>query len=188
MSLLGDAFEPYLCFVNSHDGTGAVRVLMTPIRVVCQNTLNIAMRGAQRSWSTPHIGDISARLAAAQNTLELANRYIVRLEKEADILAQTPVSAARFDEILESLFPVDADATPRSKATTLTQREGVKRAYAADDLQRFRDTGWGVVNAVSDFVGHTTPRRQTATFKSNRWAKLAAGDNLIDQAYELVLE
>ena len=187
MSLLGDAFEPYLCFVNSHDGTGAVRVLMTPIRVVCQNTLNIAMRGAQRSWSTPHVGDISARLAAAQNTLELANRYIVRLEKEADILAQTPVSAARFDEILESLFPVDADATPRSKATTLAQREGVHRAYAAEDLQRFSGTGWGVVNAVSDFVGHTTPRRQTTTFKSNRWAKLAAGDNLIDQAYELVL-
>jgi phage/plasmid-like protein (TIGR03299 family) len=188
MSLLGDAFDPYLCFVNSHDGTGAVRVLMTPIRIVCQNTLNIALRGAQRSWSTPHIGDISARLAAAQNTLELANRYIVRLEKEADILAQTPVSAARFDEILESLFPVDADATPRSKATTLAQREGVQRAYGADDLQKFSGTGWGVVNAVSDFVGHTTPRRQTNTFKANRWAKLAAGDTLIDQAYELVLQ
>jgi len=188
MSLLGDAFEPYLCFVNSHDGTGAVRVLMTPIRIVCQNTLNIALRGAQRSWSTPHVGDISARLAAAQNTLELADRYIIRLEKEADILAQTPVSAARFDEILESLFPVDAQATPRSKATTLAQREGVQRAYGADDLQRFSGTGWGVVNAVSDFVGHTTPRRQTNTFKANRWAKLAAGDTLIDQAYELVLQ
>jgi phage/plasmid-like protein (TIGR03299 family) len=188
LSLLGDAFDPYLCFVNSHDGTGAVRVLMTPIRIVCQNTLNIALRGAQRSWSTPHVGDISARLAAAQNTLELADRYIIRLEKEADILAQTPVSAARFDEILESLFPVDAQATPRSKATTLAQREGVQRAYGADDLQRFSGTGWGVVNAVSDFVGHTTPRRQTNTFKANRWAKLAAGDTLIDQAYELVLQ
>jgi phage/plasmid-like protein (TIGR03299 family) len=188
LSLLGDAFEPYLCFVNSHDGTGAVRVLMTPIRVVCQNTLNIALRGAQRSWSTPHIGDISARLAAAQNTLELADRYIIRLEKEADILAQQPVSAARFDEILESLFPIDPQATPRSRAAIFAQREGVQRAYRAEDLQRFSGTGWGVVNAVSDFVGHTTPRRQTTTYKANRWAKLAAGDTLIDQAYELVLQ
>jgi hypothetical protein len=111
----------------------------------------------------------------------------VRIEKEADVLAQQPISVARFDEILESLFPVDADATPRSKAVTLAQREGVQRAYAADDLERFRGTGWGVINAVSDFVGHVSPRRQTTTYKANRWAKLAAGDTLIDQAYELIL-
>lgn len=188
MTLLGDAFEPYLCFINSHDGTGAVRVLMTPIRVVCQNTLNIALRGARRSWSTPHVGDIAQRLAAAQSTLELADRYIIRLEEEADFLAQKAISADRFDEILESLFPVETGSTPRAKAAVLAQREGVERAYAADDLERFRGTAWGVLNAVSDYVGHTTPRRQTATYKSNRWAKLAAGDSTFDDAYELVLQ
>lgn len=45
----GDAIEPYLVFSNTHDGSGAIRVAMTPIRVVCQNTLNLALRGAQRS-------------------------------------------------------------------------------------------------------------------------------------------
>jgi phage/plasmid-like protein (TIGR03299 family) len=186
MSLLGDAFEPYLCFINSHDGTGAVRVLMTPIRVVCQNTLNIALRGARRSWSTPHVGDIAQRLAVAQSTLELADRYIVRLEEEADHLAQQPVSADRFEEILESLLPLESGSSPRAKASVLAQREGIVRAYGADDLERFRGTAWGVLNAVSDYVGHTTPRRQSATYKSNRWAKLAAGDSLFDDAYELL--
>jgi len=188
MSLLGDAFEPYLCFINSHDGTGAVRVLMTPIRVVCQNTLNIALRGARRSWSTPHVGDISARLNTAQSTLELADRYIVRLEEEADFLAQKPVSPDRFDEILESLLPIETGSTPRAKASVLAQRQGIITAYGEDDLQRFRGTAWGVLNAVSDYVGHTTPRRQTASYKSNRWAKLAAGEALFDDAYELLLQ
>lgn len=50
----GDAIEPYLVFSNTHDGSGAIRVAMTPIRVVCQNTLNLALRGAQRSWSARH--------------------------------------------------------------------------------------------------------------------------------------
>ena len=40
-SILGDDVIPYLCFNNSHDGQGAIRVFMTPIRVVCNNTLNI---------------------------------------------------------------------------------------------------------------------------------------------------
>ena len=47
--LLGDAVEPYLCFTNSHDGSSAIRVCMTPVRVVCQNTLNIALSGAKRT-------------------------------------------------------------------------------------------------------------------------------------------
>lgn len=41
--IVGDKTEPYLCFSNTHDGSGAIRVCMTPIRVVCNNTLNIAL-------------------------------------------------------------------------------------------------------------------------------------------------
>ena len=52
----GDAIEPYLVFCNSHDGSGAIRVAMTPVRVVCQNTLNLALKGASRVWSARHTG------------------------------------------------------------------------------------------------------------------------------------
>lgn len=45
----GDEITPYLVFMNSHDGTGAIKVAMTPIRVVCQNTLNMALANAKRS-------------------------------------------------------------------------------------------------------------------------------------------
>lgn len=44
----GDEIAPYLVFSNSHDGSGAVRVAITPIRVVCQNTLNLALNAAKR--------------------------------------------------------------------------------------------------------------------------------------------
>ena len=37
----GDEIEPYLVFMNAHDGTGAIKAAMTPIRVVCQNTFEI---------------------------------------------------------------------------------------------------------------------------------------------------
>ena len=57
--IAGDEITPYLVFMNSHDGSGAIKAAMTPIRVICQNTLNLALARAKRSWSTNHIGDIS---------------------------------------------------------------------------------------------------------------------------------
>lgn len=67
--ILGEDFEPYICFTNTHDGSGAVRACMTPIRVVCNNTLNAALKQASRSWSTPHKGNVAARLEEARQTL-----------------------------------------------------------------------------------------------------------------------
>ena len=49
-----EQISPYLVFSNSHDGSGAVRVALTPIRVVCNNTLNLALATASRSWSMIH--------------------------------------------------------------------------------------------------------------------------------------
>ena len=47
----GDEITPYLVFMNSHDGSGSIKVAMTPIRVVCSNTLNLALSKAKRCWS-----------------------------------------------------------------------------------------------------------------------------------------
>ena len=73
----GDQIDPYLVFSSSHDGSGSIKVAMTPIRVVCQNTLNLAMSTAKRCWSTIHIGDLAAKMDEAHNTLLLAEKYIL---------------------------------------------------------------------------------------------------------------
>ena len=51
----GEQIEPYLVFSSSHDGSGAIKVAMTPVRVVCQNTLNMALSSAKRIWSTGNL-------------------------------------------------------------------------------------------------------------------------------------
>ena len=52
--IAGERISPYLVFSNTHDGSGAVRVAVTPIRVCCNNTLNLALATAQRSLDSPH--------------------------------------------------------------------------------------------------------------------------------------
>ena len=71
--LLDDDVDQYLCFNNSHNGMGAVRVFSTPVRVVCNNTLNIALSQASRFWSCKHMGKMEDKLAEASHTLRLAN-------------------------------------------------------------------------------------------------------------------
>ena len=57
----GDEITPYLVFMNSHDGSGSIKVAMTPIRVVCSNTLNLALTKAKRCWSCNHIGNVEGK-------------------------------------------------------------------------------------------------------------------------------
>lgn len=52
--IAGERISPYLVFSNTHDGSGSVKVAVTPIRVVCNNTLNLALSTAQRSFSMIH--------------------------------------------------------------------------------------------------------------------------------------
>jgi phage/plasmid-like protein (TIGR03299 family) len=184
--ILGDKVDPYLCFVNSHDGTGAIRVLMTPIRVVCKNTLNMAINRASRAWSTTHVGDIAAKMKEAERTLGLASAYMENLNEEANILADIYVSEKRFTEILNEILPINEKMNERAMNTVLRKREAIQRAMRADDIAKFRGTGWQVINAVSDFVTHADPARRTSTFTENRFARVVGGDTLFDKTYQLL--
>ena len=85
--VLDDDVEPYMFFSNSHDGTGAIKVGMTPVRIVCANTLAIALNTAKRQWSTKHVGDMQSKLEEAKLCLRMADSYMANLDVEADRLA-----------------------------------------------------------------------------------------------------
>jgi hypothetical protein len=88
----GERIRPYLLFSNTHDGTGAVKVALTPIRVVCNNTLNLALKTAKRSWSMVHTGDVHEKISEAKDTLLRAENYMDGLGKEIDRLQKRKMS------------------------------------------------------------------------------------------------
>lgn len=184
--VLDDAFDPYICFSNSHDGTGAIKVCMTPIRVVCNNTLNLALNSASRTWSTKHVGDISAKLAEAKHTLMLANDYMDNLAEEADRLANSTISNEEIFNIIKELFPIDKDDSDRQKNNVMKIRQDIITCYFAPDLVKFANTKWGVINAVSDWCGHAAPNRNTVEYRDNNWGRIMGGHPVLDKAYQLV--
>ena len=184
--VLDDEVEPYMFFSNSHDGTGAIKVGMTPVRIVCANTLSLALKTAKRQWSTKHVGDMQSKLEEAKLCLQLADKYMTNLDIEADRLANAKLYEEQISEILDEMFPVDDKATERKKNNILQFKNQFWTAYSMPDIQQFEDSAWKAVNAMSDVVTHAAPQRASATYNENRWGKLMDGHPIMDQFVTLV--
>lgn len=185
--ILGDKLEPYVCFTNTHDGSGAVRVCMTPVRVVCNNTLNFALETAKRKWSCVHKGNMQGKLSDARQTLGLMDLYLKHLAETADYLATCPFYEADVMKALNKMLELPKDATERQKKTNQEIKDGIIECTFAPDLFQFLDTKWGFVNAVADYVDHSDPIRRTKNFAENRFATVIAGHPLLDKAMMAVM-
>ena len=184
----GERISPYMVFSNTHDGSGAVKTALTPIRVVCNNTLNLALRTAKRSWSMIHTGDISGKIEEAKNTLLLADAYMSALGQEFEKLRAIRLSEKQVMDYIEVLLPLEEYFTPQQKRGIERLREDMKmRYFDAPDLKNLGNNGYRFVNAVSDFATHSTPRRKTANYRENIFARTADGNPMIDRAYQMVL-
>ena len=184
--VLDDDVEPYMFFSNSHDGSGAIKVGMTPIRIVCNNTLNMALAGAKRSWSTKHVGDMQSKLEEAKLCLQMADKYMQNLDIEADRLANAKLYKEQIDEILDEMFPIDDNDTDRKKQNVQSVKDNFYVAYFMPDILKFGESAWRAVNAMSDMVTHSTPQRNTKSYEENRWGKIMDGHVMMDQFVELV--
>lgn len=183
----GDEITPYLVFMNSHDGTGAIKAAMTPIRVVCMNTLNLALSTAKRSWSTNHVGDIKGKLEDARHTLLFADLYMTELGKTIDQLNQQKLSDRKVYEYIDALFPLVDNASEQQKKNLFRMKEEMKtRYFDAPDLAHVGKNAYRFVNAVSDFATHAKPLRERANYRENLFARTIDGNAMIDKAFDLV--
>ena len=185
-TLVGDEVKTYICFTNSHDGKGAIRAMMTPVRVVCNNTLNCAIKSAKRMWSMKHMGDMESKLAEAREALGLAEKYMKNLDTVATELAVKKMSDSEIETAILNLFPMEDNMTDRQKNTIDLSRKAFQTCLNMDDLANFKNTAWGFINASSDFVSHVAPLRNTQSYRSNNWGSIMGGHPVFDKAFELV--
>lgn len=183
----GERLTPYLVFTNSHDGSGAIKVAMTPIRVVCQNTLNLALSTADRIWTTNHTGDINAKLESAKETFCRAEDYMDALGNEIHKLNKITVNDELVSEMINELLPLPIDATEQQEKNVLKLRDDISlRYYQAPDLKSLSKNAYRFINAVSDFATHGKPLRETAAYRENLFNRTIEGNALIDKSYQLV--
>ena len=182
--IAGDKITPYLLVMNSHDGTSSIKVCMTAVRVVCNNTLNLALSTAKRMWQTKHTENIMDRMDDAKETLFFAHGYMSELGKAIDKLNQTKLQDKKVIEYMQTFFPVSAELSDIQRKNNSRLLEDLKHRYFdAPDLQHVGKNAYRFINAVSDFATHAEPIRRTKNYDENLFIKTVEGNPMIDRAF-----
>ena len=158
-----DKTNLYLVVYTSHDGSVAVQSAITPVRVMCQNTLNLAMKKAKQSFKIRHTQTVEGRIAQARETLGLTFNYMDEFEKQAQELFAIEVTNAKFSEIINKMYPKpDSD-----KKGSIKKWEN--KVVLLDELYHnsptnanIKGTAWGVVNALTERLDYYRTARKGA--------------------------
>lgn len=161
----GDEHIPYLVVASSHDGSMSLKALLSNIRVVCMNTLNLALAGTKREFSVKHTPNVASAAADARKALGLSYQYLDAFEAEVSKLMETEMTKRQFDKLIETVFPESelSFEIGDGKETPVEQKRQAVRDIYLDDptVNAFTGTGWGAVNAVNTWELWTRPVRVT---------------------------
>lgn len=147
-----DETKLYLIVWTSHDGSVAVQAAITPVRVVCQNTLNLAMRNAKQSFKVRHTQTAEGRIQVARETLGLTFGYMDEFEKEAKAMFESEITNAEFSKLINTIYP-----KPSEDAAKVALTKWENKVTLLDDLYynsptnaNIKGTKWGAFNALTE--------------------------------------
>lgn len=172
-----DVVKQYLMLTTSHDGTQAMVAGVTPIRVVCQNTLNLAMPGLKSKLKLRHTKSMQERLEKAKATAQFAVKYIEKFNDDANELYQVPVSDQKFWDIVKTLNPEPEDNKKGAKTKWENKTDAIMATWRSSTQENIAGTGWAALNALTE--EHQWNRR---VYNENLENFFAAGAGLDDAA------
>jgi len=156
----GDDCFKYLLLSNTHTGEGSVTVKFTAVRVVCQNTLIMAMKDGQKAYRVRHSKMMQFRLEELSKFLAVTQQVYQEAEELFKWLAKTQMIENRLDHYLEAVLP---RSEAQEKSGKRPQRwEFVKGLFESrQDLQMpgVQGTLWGAFNAITRFEDYKQPRQ-----------------------------
>jgi phage/plasmid-like protein (TIGR03299 family) len=184
--ILGDKVENFLFFSNGHDGSSGLMCGISPVRVVCNNTLHLAIKQARRTWYAKHTSGWDSHKQDAIQSLGYAVSYLEAASGVAEQMVGIKLDVRKF---LDELFPLPAGATKITREhNEVVKHEVLSLHNRKPDLANFRGTGWGAYNAVADFLSNGRPVRRTANFKEHKMERFLDGERLLVQAQDLILK
>tara|TARA_B100000674_G_C37973442_1_gene978090 strand:- start:4429 stop:5391 length:963 start_codon:yes stop_codon:yes gene_type:complete len=147
----GDNIVPYLLLTNSHDGSSALKVITTPVRVVCSNTLRLALGNVRQGFSVRHTSGISNKVDYARNALGFVVEYYSNFQQEVEKMINTQISDDKFMEIVAQVFPKPSDEEmekPRIASNYKHKIANIESNYVGE---LHSGTAWGVLNAFNSY-------------------------------------
>ena len=174
-----DQVDLNIAALNSHDGSSAFRILITPVRVVCANTQAAALGRHVSSFSIRHTKNAKAAVQTAREALGLTFAYCEAFEAEAERLIQTSMTDAAFDSLVCEVFGQSAaDAPKRAQQADRARRHTLSHLFHDAETQAgIRGTAWAGYQAVVEYVDHFAPVRDKRDAATARATRLLTSDD-----------
>ena len=176
-----DITEKYLLLTNSHDGSTPVQVLFTPIRVVCQNTLNIALQGTNQI-KMRHSSLMMSKWESVRDLIGIVNAQYISFEESAKAMADRMLKGAEVNAFLNKVFKINADEKMATRTINiLGEVESLFVSGRGNTEAGIKGTAWAAFNAVTEYVDHYRTskgenRDKSALFGSGQELKQRAWD------------
>ncbi|GGM73662.1 hypothetical protein GCM10012275_50500 [Longimycelium tulufanense] len=181
-----DDFDLYVAALNSHDGTSAFRVLITPVRVVCANTWRLGLAEAVSSVSIRHSGDLKGKVEEARQTLGLMWAYAEEFEHAVEKLCEQELTDAAFREIIRQVWPLEPDPSTRARANATRREDTLMSLFReAPTNAAIRGSAAAGLQAVGEYLDHFAPAKNT-TARATRTLISADVAQRKQHAYELL--
>ena len=155
---VADKVKTYLLINTSHDGSIAIQASITPVRVVCANTLNLALgsikkkNGVKQSFKIRHTQTAEGKIAVARETLGLANKYMDEFDKMAHAMIQKEITAQDFHKIILAAYPKpDKDSKGAIKKWE-NKIDTINDIYTGEFNGMIANTAWGAFNALTERI------------------------------------
>ena len=190
-----DKSENYLLFETSHDGTLSATSKITSVRVVCQNTLNLALSMGNSALKIRHSASGSEKLETAKKIMGNVKQTVATLNEKLNYLAKRKINPVLSRKIMDGLFGKDWTDSTRKR----NQVEEIARLFESNDKNAFpeiKGTAYNMLNAVTEYTDHYRSVRVTEGKKGmseNLVRKESAifggtGETMKTKALEYILE
>lgn len=161
-----DKIGKYLSVVNSHDGSRALNILITPYRFFCKNQVTPAISDAKkhqdRFITVRHTASAERKLEELVRTLKIADNAFVRTQELYNKLAQTKINEEYVKEVMNKMFPAKPDMSKRGKTIWENTWQAVSARYHDADGGRTEvNTAWNLYNAVQGTIQHDSKNTST---------------------------
>lgn len=181
----GDLVNFYLTFLHGHDGKSGIKFIFAPVRLYCLNQFNLMLKTATFKYNIAHTGNIDLKISQIQKYIADGHLYVKALETEVKSMINTKLVTS-VNSLLDLIIPVNDEETTYNKNKKQKAKDTILNLYNnKDDLQNYKNTQFGLISAISDFVSHLTPVRKNADI-NNRFIQNLEGDLLLNNAYTIL--
>lgn len=168
---VSDIIRQYVTIINSHDGSTPFIAIVSPWRVICQNTERLALKNATTKWTIKHTKNGLNRIEEAKRTLRLTTAYFAEFQKEEEGLLATPIKDAEIDTLITDIFGAPDEDSKRAVTFDQTRREEIRRCFARE-VNRTGQNAYAFERAITEYVDHMGIRRPRGELKTSPLAAL----------------